>query len=46
VATVDLDRCAHYKDTVFDFQRYRMIEQYGLITSRRGAVPPPALDEE
>jgi predicted amidohydrolase len=41
VATCDLDRCAAYQETLFDFGRYRMIEQYGLITSRRGAVPPP-----
>lgn len=40
-AVCDLDRCANYKDTLFDFERYRMIEHYGLITERRGAVPPP-----
>jgi predicted amidohydrolase len=40
VAACDLDLCAHYKETLFDFGRYRMIEHYGLITSRRGAVPP------
>jgi predicted amidohydrolase len=40
VATCDLDLCAHYKETLFDFQRYRMIEHYGLITSRRGAIAP------
>jgi predicted amidohydrolase len=41
VAACDLDLCARYKDTLFDFGRYRMIEHYGLITSRRGAVAPP-----
>jgi predicted amidohydrolase len=41
VAACDLDRCARYKDTLFNFQRYRMIEHYGLITSRRGAAAPP-----
>jgi predicted amidohydrolase len=41
VAACDLGLCAHYKDTLFDFERYRMIEHYGLITSRRGAVAPP-----
>ena len=41
VATCDLDRCAAFKETLFDFQRYRMIEHYGLITSRRGAISPP-----
>lgn len=46
VAACDLDRCADYKNTVFDFQRYRMIEQYGLITSRRGAIAPPPSDGE
>jgi predicted amidohydrolase len=42
VATCDLDLCARYKQTLFDFERYRMIEHYGLITSRRGAVAPPS----
>ena len=41
VADCDLDRCAHYKNTLFDFERYRRPEVYGLITERRGAVPPP-----
>jgi predicted amidohydrolase len=41
VAICDLDRCAAYKDTLFNFERYREIEHYGLITSRRGAVAPP-----
>ncbi len=41
VAQCDLDHGAAYKDTLFDFGRYRMIEHYGLITSRRGAIPPP-----
>ncbi len=36
----DLDLCAAYKDTLFDFERYRMIEHYGLITERRGAQAP------
>ena len=43
VAEIDLDACAGYKDTVFDFGRYRMIEDYGLICSQRGVrVPAPA----
>jgi predicted amidohydrolase len=41
VADCDLDRCAQYKRTLFDFDRYRRPETYGLITERRGAVPPP-----
>jgi len=38
VAEADLDRCAHYKDTVFDFDRYRRPEMYARITSQKGAV--------
>jgi len=38
VAEADLDRCAHYKDTVFDFDRYRRPEMYSRITSQKGAV--------
>jgi predicted amidohydrolase len=45
VASCDLDRCAHYKETLFDFERYRMIEHYGLITSRRGAIAPDPPEE-
>ena len=41
VARCDLDRCAQYKETLFDFARYRRPEVYGLITERKGAVPPP-----
>lgn len=41
VAACDLDRCAAYRDTLFDFDRYRLPERYGLITSQRGVVPPP-----
>ena len=40
-AVADLDRCRHYTETLFDFDRYRMPERYGLIVERRGAVPPP-----
>jgi predicted amidohydrolase len=38
VATCDLDWCDRYKKTLFDFDRYRVIEHYGLITSQRGVV--------
>ena len=31
VADCDLDRCANYKQTLFDFDRYRMPQHYGLI---------------
>ncbi|MGH9127255.1 MAG: N-carbamoyl-D-amino-acid hydrolase [Acidimicrobiales bacterium] len=39
-ATIDLDACAGYKETLFDFGRYRMIEDYGLICSQRGVRVP------
>jgi predicted amidohydrolase len=32
IATCDLDLCASYKNTLFDFKRYRRPEMYGLIT--------------
>jgi predicted amidohydrolase len=41
VARCDLDWCDRYKKTLFDFDRYRMIEHYGRISSQRGATPPP-----
>jgi len=41
VARCDLDWCERYKKSLFDFDRYRRTEHYGLITERRGAVPPP-----
>lgn len=40
-ARCDLDLCRHYKETLFDFERYRRPEAYRLITERKGAVPPP-----
>jgi len=40
VAHCDLDWCERYKGTVFDFNRYRMIEHYGRITSQRGVELP------
>ena len=45
VAEIDLDACASYKQTVFDFDRYRMPEHYRLITERRGAQSPPGSGE-
>jgi predicted amidohydrolase len=44
-ARCDLDWCDRYKSTLFDFERYRMIEHYGLITEQRGAVPPQHPEE-
>ncbi|MEY2450955.1 MAG: N-carbamoyl-D-amino-acid hydrolase [Acidimicrobiaceae bacterium] len=32
IAACDLDLCASYKNTLFDFTRYRRPEMYGLIT--------------
>ncbi|MCX6536036.1 MAG: N-carbamoyl-D-amino-acid hydrolase [Actinobacteria bacterium] len=37
-ATCDLDWCYNYKNTLFNFDRYRRPEVYGLITSQRGAI--------
>ena len=42
IARCDLDWCQRYKGTLFDFDRYRMIEHYGRITSQRGVIEPPA----
>ncbi len=41
VAVCDLERCERYKQTVFDFRRYRRPEMYGPIT----ASELPSLDE-
>ena len=40
VAEVDLDFTRNYKNTLFDFDRYRVPEAYRLITERKGAGPP------
>jgi N-carbamoyl-D-amino-acid hydrolase len=40
-ARCDLDWCAKYKDTLFNFDRYRRPEVYTRITSQRGTVLPP-----
>jgi predicted amidohydrolase len=40
VAACDLDLCASYKATTFNFARHREPEQYRLIVERKGAVPP------
>ena len=37
-ATCDLDWCYNYKNTLFNFDRYRRPEVYGRITSQRGAI--------
>ncbi len=41
VATLDLDWTRNYKETLFDFDRYRVPEAYGRITAQRGAILPP-----
>ncbi len=40
VARCDLDWCAKYKDTLFDFDRYRRPEVYTRITGQRGTRLP------
>ena len=40
VARCDLDWCSRYKDTLFDFDRYRRPELYTRITSQRGVIQP------
>mgnify|MGYP006085915755 FL=1 len=40
VATADLDLCANFTETLFDFDRYRRPEVYGLITTQRGPEVP------
>ncbi len=37
-ATCDLDWCYNYKNTLFNFDRYRRPEVYGRITSQRGSI--------
>lgn len=46
VARCDLDLCATYKNTLFDFDHYRRPEHYGLITDRKGAIPPSPTTRE
>lgn len=39
-ARCDLDWCRQYKETLFDFARYRRPEMYGRITAQKGASAP------
>ncbi|MCL4111542.1 UNVERIFIED_CONTAM: hypothetical protein GTU68_013569 [Idotea baltica] len=41
VANCNLDWCNHYKETLFDFARYRRPEVYQRITTQKGVVLPP-----
>ncbi len=38
VAECDLDWCNNYKNTLFNFDRYRRPEMYGPITAQRGVI--------
>ena len=44
-ADIDLELCRNYKETLFQFDRYRRPEAYGVLTERRGPVSPPPLPE-
>ena len=39
-ARIDLDYCRFYKNTLADFDRYRMPEHYSIITAQRGVRHP------
>jgi len=45
VAECDLDLCADYKETLFNFSRYRRPEIYTRITSQTGVEIPEAMKE-
>ena len=40
IADINLDLCANYKDTLFQFERYRRPDAYSAITERKGPVLP------
>ena len=40
IADINLDLCANYKETLFQFERYRRPDAYSVITERTGPVPP------
>ena len=40
IADIDLDLCNNYKNTVFDFNKYRRPEIYSPITDQRGTITP------
>jgi N-carbamoyl-D-amino-acid hydrolase len=42
-AHCDLDMCAKFKHTLFQMDRYREPQHYGIITSQKGVVEPPPL---
>ncbi|MEQ8842137.1 MAG: N-carbamoyl-D-amino-acid hydrolase [Acidimicrobiales bacterium] len=41
IADIDLDLCRNYKETLFQFERYRRPEAYTAITAQAGPIPPP-----
>jgi len=41
LAPCDLDACADYRDTLFDFERYRRPEMYSLISASTWPPPEP-----
>ena len=41
IARCDLDTCKNFKDTLFDFARYRRPEVYQRITTQKGVIEPP-----
>jgi predicted amidohydrolase len=41
VARCDLDKCKNFKETLFNFARYRRPELYQRITSQKGVIEPP-----
>lgn len=43
-AKIDLDLTKRYKETLFDFERYRVPAAYRRIAEQRGVVPPPEED--
>ena len=43
IADIDLDICKNYKETIFDFARYRRPEAYKAITNQTGAISPKEL---
>ena len=40
IADCNLDWCAHYKETLFDFARYRRPEVYQRIVNQKGVITP------
>ncbi len=40
IADINLDLCANYKETLFQFERYRRPDAYSLVTERKGPIKP------